>query len=318
MFRRLYAEDGWGLTVVASSPLAHEPLATYAVWTCTGGWKDTDVERTVELDRQMYGKYCRAVRTGDRVGKRIENVGGCTHAPLLCMHNRWETVVLCILHILMAVGKYLSVWIRKRSRLLKPAQRTKLATLLRRAKAGVVLVGKGAPHVEESLNLLAHWEEIAKLLQAGPHPKKAVADMYMLLQNLYSTRYNAKALRCKLIAQKNRLAILPTVRSNYLAWLEKYARRVLKGIEPWGLAIISGDVVESMNAILKDIFLTATPRGGGGGTSTERDARLLLQAMCRAFLHKELPQWVGRAHKAPMHIEEMAHILREFEAMGTE
>ena len=36
---------------------------TYAVWTRTEGWKDTEVERTVELDRQMYGKYCRAVRT---------------------------------------------------------------------------------------------------------------------------------------------------------------------------------------------------------------------------------------------------------------
>ena len=81
----------------------------YAVWTRTEGWKDTDVERTVELDRQMYRRYCRAVRKGDCVGKQIENVGGCTHAPLLCIHNHWETVVSCILHNLMAVGKYLSV-----------------------------------------------------------------------------------------------------------------------------------------------------------------------------------------------------------------
>ena len=49
-----------------------------------------------------------------------------------------------------------------------------------------------------------------------------------------------------------------------------------------------------------------------------RDARLLVQAMRRAFLHKELPRWIGRAHKARVHIEEMAHILRELEAMGTE
>ena len=99
------------------------------------------MERTVELDRQLYRKYCRAVTTGDRAGKRIENVGDCMHAPLLCMHNRWETVVLCILHILMAVGKYLSVLNRKRSRLLKPARRTKLATLLGRAKSGFALAG---------------------------------------------------------------------------------------------------------------------------------------------------------------------------------
>ena len=124
----------------------------------------------------------------------------CTHAPLLCMDIRSETVVLCILHLLMAVGKYLSVRICKRSQLLKPARRTKFATLLRRARTGDVLVGKGAPDGEESWNLLAHWEEIAKLLRAGPNTKNAGADMYMLLQNLHSTRYNAKALKCKQIA----------------------------------------------------------------------------------------------------------------------
>ena len=90
------------------------------------------------------------------MGKRIENVGGCKHAPLLSIHDSWETLVLCILHILMAVGKYLSVWIRKQSRLLKPVRRTKLATLLGRAKTGVVLAGKDAPDGEESWNLLAH------------------------------------------------------------------------------------------------------------------------------------------------------------------
>ena len=82
---------------------------TYAVWTCTEGWKGTVVERTVELDRQMYRKYCQAVRMADCVGKWNEHVGGCAHAPLLCMHDRSETVVLGILHILMAVGKCLSV-----------------------------------------------------------------------------------------------------------------------------------------------------------------------------------------------------------------
>ena len=115
--------------------------------------------------------------------------------------------------------------------------------------------------------------------------------------------------------QKFRQVILPTVRSYYFLWLEKHARRVLKGIAPWVLAMFSGNVVESMNAILKDILLTATARGGGGGTTIKRHARLLLQAMRRAFLHEELPRWVGRAHKGPLHIEEMAHILREFEAM---
>ena len=87
------------------------------------------------------------------------------------------------------------------------------------------------------------------------------------------------------------------MRSYYFLWLEKHARRVLKGIAPWGLAVFSGDVVESINAILKDSFLRVTDRGGGDGTSAERDGRLLMQAMRRGCLHKKLPRWVGRAHK---------------------
>ena len=110
-----------------------------------------------------------------------------------------------------------------------------------------------------------------------------------------------------------RQAILPTVRPYYFLCLEKHVCRVLERNAPWGLAMFSGDVVECMNAIPKDIFLTTTARGDRGGTSTERDAPLLLQAMCRALLHKELRRCLGRAHKAPVHIEEMAHILREFE-----
>ena len=79
------------------------------------------------------------------------------------------------------------------------------------------------------------------------------------------------------------------MRSYYFLWREKHARCVIKGIAPWGLVMFSGDVVESMNAIPKHIFLTATARARGGGTSPERDPGLLMQAMRRALLHKELP-----------------------------
>ena len=112
--------------------------------------------------------------------------------------------------------------------------------------------------------------------------------------------------------------MLPTVRSYYLLWLEKHKRRVPKEIAPWGLAMVSVTWLKAMNAIFINIFLTTTARGGGGYTSAQRDARLLMQAMRQAFLLKELPQWVGGAHKASVHIEALPHILREFEAMGTE
>ena len=40
--------------------------------------------------------------------------------------------------------------------------------------------------------MLAHWDKIAELLRVGPHPKKAFADMYMLLKNLYTTTTNER------------------------------------------------------------------------------------------------------------------------------
>ena len=58
--------------------------------------------------------------------------------------------------------------------------------------------------------------------------------------------------------------------------------------------MFSGDVVESLNAFLKDIFLTATSRGGGKGTPEEQLIELLFQAMSCGFLYKEMPRWRER------------------------
>ena len=212
---------------------------TYAVWTRTESWKDTYVKRTVELDRQMYRMYCRAVRTEDRVGKQIENAGGCTLAPLLCIQDHWETVVLCILHILMAVGKYLSVWICRRSHLLKPARRTKLATLLCDAKTRVLLTGKGAPDQEESWNLFALWEEIAKLLRLGANTKKLLLTCTCCCKTSIAQGTMRKHSSANGLPKKFRQAILPTVRSYYFLWLEKHAHGVLMVIAQWGLTMVS-------------------------------------------------------------------------------
>ena len=55
--------------------------------------------------------------------------------------------------------------------------------------------------------------------------------------------------------------------------------------------MFSGDVVESLNAFLKNIFFTATSRGGGKGTPEEQLIELLFPAMSRGFLYKEIPRW---------------------------
>ena len=66
------------------------------------------------------------------------------------------------------------------------------------------------------------------------------------------------------------------------------------------------------------LYLQQRLKRGEGDTSAERDARLLTQAKRRVFVYKDLPRWVAQPHNAPVHIEDMAHILREFQAMGPE
>ena len=65
----------------------------------------------------------------------------------------------------------------------------------------------------------------------------------------------------------------------------------LKNIYPWGAGMFSGDIVESLNYILKDHFLCSGGRGGGPGGRVARDKRMLKQAHERIFLAKELPRW---------------------------
>ena len=55
--------------------------------------------------------------------------------------------------------------------------------------------------------------------------------------------------------------------------------------------IFSGDIVEWLNYLFKDHFCCSSARGGGKGTATDRDTRLVMQALERLFLPKEMPRW---------------------------
>ena len=135
--------------------------------------------------------------------------------------------------------------------------------------------GVGAPGGEETWNLLKPWAKLSKLLCVDAETLHAVAGMYSLLCNMYSTKFNAKTLKCRKIARRFHAAIMPNGRSLYFLWLQKNARRIMKNIKPWPLAMFFGDVVESMNAIPKNFFLVACAREGGLGTELEEELRLL-------------------------------------------
>ena len=54
---------------------------TYAIWTKHADWVDVDVERTIQLDKQLYQKYRQGNLANDK--KTLADVGRCIHHPLL-------------------------------------------------------------------------------------------------------------------------------------------------------------------------------------------------------------------------------------------
>ena len=120
----------------------------------------------------------------------------------------------------------------------------------------------------------------------------AVHDMARLMTALYCTHFKAASLQCAPVAREFQRAIRPNVRSHYLLWLRRDAKKVLKAMRPWGPAMFCGDVVESLNALLKECFLMATTRGEGRGSAVDRDTAMLQQPLRRVFLARELPRWL--------------------------
>ena len=76
--------------------------------------------------------------------------------------------------------------------------------------------------------------------------------------------------------------------------------------------MFSGDVVESLNALLKDSFLTATSRGGRKGTPEERLIELPFHAMSCGFLHNEMPRWREVQSLGALQIQHSADVAREY------
>ena len=84
---------------------------------------------------------------------------------------------------------------------------------------------------------------------------------------------------------------------------------------PFGLGDVQwffGDVVESLNAFLKDIFLTAASRGVGKGTLEEQLIELLFQAMSGGSLYKKMPRWREVEGLGALQIQHCADIAREY------
>ena len=195
----------------------------------------------------------------------VSDVYGCMRLPLLKVQDRYFSIVMCILHCLISVGKQTTIYVRRYAEKVAPAVRAEVQGILTEANTKISLQGTASPKGEETWRLLIVWPAIAHLLPAPRRAQKALIALGKLCAALYSTYHKRSTLKYAKVARKFQEEICPRLRSPYLLWLRRDARRVLDAVPPWGCAMFSGDVVESVNAFLKDIFFDCHVSGRGEG-----------------------------------------------------
>ena len=175
-------------------------------------------------------------------------------------------VVLCILHLTMDMGRLLGEFVDREVRAVTPALRQDLQVLMSERRAGWSVYGSASPDREETANFFDAWPDIAGCLGIRPSTAKykAVANLWDLLQALYCTYQGLNPLNYAAVARDfQRLCTIGTA-SWYLLSLEHDVDAMLLNIKPFGLAMFSGDISESINRLLKHRHNEHSNRGGGG------------------------------------------------------
>ena len=190
---------------------------------------------------------------------------GCSTQPILKLPR--ALVVLCILHLTMAMGRLLGEFVDREARLVTPALRRDLQVLLSERRAGWSVYGSASPDGEEMANFFDACPDIAKCLGIRPSTAKykAIANMWDLLQALYCTYQGPNPLNRAAVARDFRRQCTAGTTSWYLLSLEQDVDTMLQNVKPFGLPMFSGDVSQSINRFLETWSQRAQQPGGGGG-----------------------------------------------------
>ena len=167
----------------------------------------------------------------------------------------------------MAMGRLLGEFVDREARSVTPALRQDLQVLLSERRAGCSVYGSACPVGEERANFFVAWPDIATCLGIRPSTAKykAIANMWDLLQAIYCTYQGPNPLNCAAVASDFRRHYTVGTASWYLLSLEHDVDTMLHNIKPFGLAMFSGDILESINRFLKHGHNEHSNRGGGGG-----------------------------------------------------
>ena len=187
---------------------------------------------------------------------------GCSTQRILQLPRAW--VVLCLLHLTMAMGCLLGKFVDREASSVTPALRQDLQVLLSERRAGWSVYGSASPDGEETANFLDAWSEIARCLGIRPSTAKckAIANMWDLLQAFYCTYQGPNPLNRAAVACDFRRHCSVGTASWYLLSLEHDVDTMLQNIKPFGLAMFSGDISESINRFLKHGHNEHSNQGG--------------------------------------------------------
>lgn len=285
-------------------------LFTYAVWV-GGVVRNHTIHRTVDRHTILQGLIARGA-----LG--VVEGAGCTGVPLSVVRFPYRHVIPCILHCLMAIGRLLLTFLRRQVKSLPVAQQNRIISLVAK-ETGVSMAGKRvSPDGEETWRLFRVWRQVAPLLGHGPGTRvyDAVWDMGKMLANLYQTMYVPAVLNCPLVATVFRDVVCPNSKSPYLFWLMGDVLYTLQSIQPFGLAMFAGDILESSNGFVKTVWEHGSNRGGGRapGDSLDHMVDTITQVLQRQFLYFEAPRWRGSPRTALCNAQKESDTFREWVA----
>ena len=254
-----------------------------------------DVRRTLDNEAAARHQY-------QVTGLSLDN-GGCVAEPHIVVDRCW--VFLCILHCCMAIGRLHVAFVEARLESLPKENAEAVQRLLYRARTGVKLGANAAPDGEEARALLLASEEMGPLLAYAPEVPEwqAVVAMRDLLRDLDCDKPPLNDLGACAVARQYRAHCCKVAyQCIYLLYVEEDVTTAVANAARLGLglAAVCADVVESLNAILKQACNDLKPRGGGGmpeAASLEREAEVVLQVWEWWFLKFDLPL---RTQRTPM------------------
>ena len=109
-------------------------------------WEGSAIPRTMEGDEANYTAFL--------LGTPSLQAVGCSTQRILKLPRTW--VVLCILHLKMAMGRLLGEFVDREAWSVTPALRQDLQLLLSERRAGWSVYGSASPDGEETANFLTH------------------------------------------------------------------------------------------------------------------------------------------------------------------